>query len=166
MGKIADIQKILGVTPDNIWGRRSQAALDKLLSAPSVSIKGKASSFADAADVAAFRRCKAQGKSDATCFKVGDNGIGCWGDDTTNVKKAFVAVPPDDMIDRWGSVNVARHKPVKVTINGKTKTCILGDRLPYKRFIKNGVVIDLAPGAQKMFNLKPPFLVAAEWSWS
>ena len=42
-----------------------------------------ASSFADPADVRRFRACKAAGKSDQECFKVGDNGVGCWGDDTT-----------------------------------------------------------------------------------
>jgi len=38
-----------------------------------------ASSFADPADVRAFKRCKAQGKTDQECFRVGDNGVGCWG---------------------------------------------------------------------------------------
>jgi hypothetical protein len=42
-----------------------------------------ASSFADPADVAAYRKAIAEGKSRETALKLGDDGIGCWGDDTT-----------------------------------------------------------------------------------
>lgn len=126
---------------------------------------GMASSFADIADVKAFRQCKAKGGTDQECFKVGDNGIGCYGDDTTILQIPFVAVTPDDMIAKWGSVGKAKHKPLRVTINGKTHTCIVGDRMPWKKNVKNGAVIDLAPGAQKLFGLKPPFMVPVEWEW-
>lgn len=127
---------------------------------------GFASSFADLADVRAFKRCKAQGKTDQQCFLVGDNGLGCFGDDVTTLHIPFVAVPPDDMIAKWGSVKAAKHKPVLVTIDGKTLKCVVGDRMPWRKNIRNKAVIDLAPGAQAAFGLKPPFMVKASWRWA
>lgn len=126
---------------------------------------GFASSFADIADVRRFRACKATGKTDMECFKVGDNGLGCFGDDVTNASIPYVAVPPDDMVAKWGTVKAAKHKPVLVTIGEKTIRCIVGDRMPWRKNIRNSAVIDLAPGAQKAFGLKPPFMVRASWRW-
>ena len=40
---ITAIQKILGVTPDGVWGPKSQAALDELVSAPAPAASGKGS---------------------------------------------------------------------------------------------------------------------------
>lgn len=127
---------------------------------------GFASSFADAADVRAFRRAKAKGMTDEEAFKYGDNGVGCFGGDVTTLKIPFVAVPPDDMIERWGSVKAAKHKPVLVTIAGVTRQCVVGDRMPWRKNIRNRAVIDLAPGAQAAFGLKPPFMVKASWKWA
>lgn len=126
----------------------------------------KASSFADPADVAAFRRCKAKGKSDQECFKVGDNGIGCWGDDTSAGSGPSCALPPEDMIDRWGSVAKAKHRTVIVTANRHSVACILKDRMPSRKNIKNGAGIDLNPDAVKALGMKPPIMVAATWSWA
>lgn len=127
--------------------------------------KGFSSSFADLADVRAFKRAKAKGMSDQEAFRYGDNGIGCFGDDVTTLKIPYVAVPPDDMVERWGSVKAAKHKPVLVTINGVIHRCIVGDRMPWRKNIRNKAVIDLAPGAQAAFGLKPPFMVPASWVW-
>lgn len=129
-------------------------------------VKGLASSFADPADVAAFKKCKAQGKTDQQCFAVGDNGIGYTGLDTTRTDIPYVAVQPDYMISKWGSASAAAGKKVLLTINGVTKECVVGDRMPWIKNTHNGAVIDLAPGAQKLFNLKPPFMVNAEWRWA
>jgi hypothetical protein len=171
--------------PDNWWGSNTESAYQRFYkdkvaelgksSAPQntasseskvTTIKGKASSFADPADIAAFKKCKAQGKSDQECFKVGDNGIGYTGLDTTRLDIPYVAVQPDYMIERWGKAEAAAGKKVLVTINGVTKECVVGDRMPWVKNTKNGAVIDLAPGAQKLFNLKPPFMVDAEWRWA
>ena len=131
-----------------------------------MSTRGFASSFADLADVRAFKRAKAKGMTDQEAFRYGDNGIGCFGDDVTTLKIPYVAVPPDDMVERWGSVKAAKHKPVLVTINGVTHRCIVGDRMPWRKNIRNKAVIDLAPGAQAAFGLKPPFMVPASWVWA
>src|SRR5687767_7411763 len=87
------IQELLGIPKEkqakNI-GPMTRAAFEKLANTPNDSewpideefVEGLASAFAYHADIVAFRKCKAQGKSDQQCFKVGDNGIGLWGDAT------------------------------------------------------------------------------------
>jgi hypothetical protein len=160
---IKAIQGIIGTTQDGVWGPKSQAALDAIIHPTKVKL---ASSFADPADVAAFRRCKATGKSDQQCFKVGDNGIGCWGDDVSEGTGPSCALPPDDMIEKWGSVNAARHKPVNVKANGKSVVAILKDRMPWKKNITNKAIIDLNPDAVASLGLKPPIMEPASWEWA
>lgn len=120
-----------------------------------------ASSFADPADVAAFKRCKAQGKTDQECFKVGDNGIGKWGDDTT-ANVAMCALPPEDW-EHLGSK--ARGARVLVTANKRSVVAELRDTMPRKANIKNGAGIDLNPAAVAALGLKPPIMVPATWEW-
>ena len=121
----------------------------------------KASSFADPADVRAFRRCKAQGKTDRECFKVGDDGMGKWGDDTT-ANRPMCALPPED----WRPLGAkARGAKVRVVVNSRSVICELRDTMPAKRNIKNGAGIDLNPAACAGLGLRPPVLVAATWQW-
>lgn len=136
-------------------------------------VKVLASSFADMADLRAFERCKAQGKSDVECFKVGDNGVGCWGDKTAQTEIPMCALPPEDMEEKWGSLAAAKHKKVLVTLTGhggkltrRMVVCLLADRMPARRNIKNGAGIDLNPAAAKALGLVPPFMVEAEWEWA
>ncbi len=143
-------------------------AIDRLSrQKPLVWHKVNASSFADAKDVAAFRKCKATGKTDAECFKVGDNGIGyfmespCWRGD-----KPFCALPRDIWLERWGDRKQAALRRVAVRINGTVVVGTLGDTMPWRKNIKNGAGIDLNPGFAKAFGLHPPFLVRAEWAWA
>jgi hypothetical protein len=126
----------------------------------------KASSFADPADIAAYKRCIASGKSESQCLKVGDNGIGKWGDDTTAESKPMCALPPDDWEARWGKGDAARGKKISVTYRDKTIVCELRDTMPRKASITNGAGIDLSPGAAKAFNKKPPFMLKGiKWQW-
>lgn len=126
---------------------------------------GMASSFADPADVVAFKKCKLDGgyhskgiwypgSSDEHCFQVGDNGIGCWLDDTT-VDEPYCALSPT----LWETFKHPHGQKILVTINGYGVVCKLMDTLP--RFPKHGVIVDLNPGAQKAFSLRPPFLIPA-----
>jgi hypothetical protein len=121
-----------------------------------------ASSFADPADVAAFRKCKASGKSDQECFAIGDNGIGKWGDDTTT-SVPMCALPPEDW-EPFGSS--ARGKRVIVVANGRSVVVELRDTMPHKANIKNGAGIDLNPAAVAALGLKPPIMVPATWQWA
>jgi hypothetical protein len=124
----------------------------------------RASSFADPRDVARFRRCKAAGKSDQECFKIGDNGIGCFGDDCTG-PVPMCALPPEDIEERWGDVNSGRHKHVRVTANDSSCVCVLADRMPHRAHITNGAGIDLSPAACNALGLTPPVMVQAAWQW-
>ena len=165
--KIKQLQLILGVTADGLWGAKSQAVLDALVHGNSDGIhKVKASSFADPADVEAFRKCKERGGSDQDCFKTGDNGIGYWDDITSEGSGPSCAIPPDDMISKWGSINGAKHKPVEVNANDKTVICICKDRMPQKKNITNGAGIDLNPDACRELGLEPPIMVSATWKWA
>lgn len=128
-------------------------------------MKTFASSFADPADVAAYLAAKARGKSDKEAFAVGDNGVGCWGDNTAQDKVPMCALPPDDMVAKFGSVAKAKHASVRVTHKDRVVVCLLGDRMPWKKNIKNGCGIDLNPAALKALKLKSPCKVAVEWVW-
>ena len=159
------IQKLIGVQADGFWGPISQAAFNEELDpagggAASAGFSRTASSFADPADVVAFNKCKAQGKTDQQCFKVGDNGIGQFGKVTAQTTTPMVAVHANDMTARWGSVAGAAHRPVTVTVNGKTINATVEDRI--------GVLdrIDLNPACAKLLGLTPPFLVPCVWNWA
>lgn len=170
--KWQQLQRFLGITADGIPGDQTADAVAAKLGLrwdhPAISSGSKvgqvhqvmASSFADPADVLAFRKCKAQGKSDQECFKVGDNGIGKWGDDTT-ADRPMCALPPDD----WKALPNPRGAKVIVRANGRTVECELRDTMPAKKNIKNGCGIDLNPAAVKALGLKPPIKISATWQW-
>lgn len=121
-------------------------------------IYATASSFADPADVEAFRRCKAQGHSDQHCFSVGDNGIGQFGANTATESRAYVALHEEDMISQWGSVKNAAHQLVQVEgPSGRVILAAVEDRLGVRKRI------DLNPGSAWLLGLKPPFLVECRW---
>jgi|SRR5215471_4608367 len=152
------IQTILGIDADGFWGPESQTALNNEIGG-AAGFSATASSFADPADVTAFQKCKAQGKTDQQCFKVGDNGVGQFGKITAQDHTPMVAVHADDMKARWGSVNAAAHRAVSVTVSGKTVQATVEDRIGVKGRI------DLNPAAAKALGLTPPFLVPCVWNW-
>lgn len=182
----SQIQRILGEDDDSIFGPKTRGAFDRLAGAPGESEwppeeepvpvhsgtgpvhNVMASSFADPADVAAFRRCKATGKTDQQCFKVGDNGIGTpalgengRGVDTT-APVPMCALPPDD----WKPVKNPQGKKVIVRCEGKTVICELRDTMPRKANIQNGAGIDLNEAAWKVLGFKPPQMRRATWQWA
>jgi len=167
MNQIQQIQGILGVAPDGNFGPVSMAALQALIhSTPSTIHSVMASSFADPADVAAYRDAKARGLSDEQAFKVGDNAIGCYGDDTSEGSGPSCALPPEDIQEKWGSVAGGRGKPVLVSAGGKTVTALLKDCMPHRAHIENGAGIDLNPDTVAALGLVPPVMVTATWQWA
>ena len=169
MTTIESIQQLLGVPADGAWGRISQRALDELLrgAPPDVIPDGhtvKATSFADPADIAAYRRAKAAGASETEALRLGDNGIGCWGDDMTG-SEPYCALPPEDMIEKCGSIEAARHRPIEVFAHGRSTLCRLGDRMPSRAHITNGAGLDLNPAACRALGLTPPVATDAVWRW-
>ena len=126
-----------------------------------------ASSFADPQDVAGYRKAIQNGEARAQARARHDNGVGKWGDDTTSATVPMCALPRDDWVAKWGPGNKARGKPILVAYNGKVIVCELRDTLPAKTNIKNGVGIDLNPGAAKALGLNPPIKVKnVKWEWA
>lgn len=121
-----------------------------------------ASSFADPADVRAFKRCKIRGGSDFECFKVGDNGVGKWGDLTSEGSGKSCALPPEEW-EQFGLT--ARGKMVRIKYQGREVTCQLRDTMPHRKFIKNGAGIDLNPDTVRALGMEPPIMVTVEWEW-
>lgn len=123
----------------------------------------RASSFADPADVRAYKRCLRSGRTPKQCLAVGDNGIGLWGDDTT-VDKPMCALPRTVWQAKWGRGNAARGKRIEISFRGRKAVCELRDTLPAKP--KHNVGIDLNPGAARALGLTPPFLQdGVGWRW-
>lgn len=163
--KIKQIQAILGVPEDGIWGPVSQGMLTAIISRIDQSNGVHsviASSFADPADIAAFRACKAKGGSDQFCFSKGDNGIGKWGRDCSEGSGPAVALPPED----WQKFEDPQRLKVLLTFHDKQVVCDLGDTMPHKANIKNGASIDVNPDAAHILGLTPPFLVPVTWQWA
>ena len=171
-GVRADHVGLIGLKQDGVWGSKSQKALNALLKNGDSSggnggngpFKAKASSFADPADVVAFNKCKAKGKTDGECFAVGDNGIGKFGADTTSSTRPMVAIHPTDATARWGSMHGAAHRKVRVTVieSGKSVVATVEDQLG-----KAGR-IDLNPGAAKKLGLSIPIdpkTTDVLWEW-
>lgn len=169
MTVIEQIQTILGVKVDNDWGPKSQAALDSAIKAvtpiPGDAHEVMASSFADPADVKAFRECKSEGKSDQECFKVGDNAIGKWGDDTSAGSGPSCALPPEDW-EQFGSSARRKKVLVKSIDTDLEVICELRDTMPHKSAIQNGAGIDLNPDAVAALGLKVPLMAKVIWAWA
>jgi hypothetical protein len=175
MKTVKELQEFLGVTSDGQWGPKSQAALDAVLNPIIGASDAKiyetehsviASEFADAADIEAFRKCKAMGRSDQDCFKVGDNGIGFWGDSTAPGSGPSCALPPEDMEEAWGTVAAAKNKRVIVSYKGAVGTIVLKDRMPHRANIKNGAGIDLNEDARKLLGIPKGGMVRVVWKWA
>lgn len=163
--KIKAIQGIIGTTPDGVWGPKSQAAFDGLINNNPDSSGWhdvKASSFADPADVRAFKKCKANGGSDQQCFKVGDNAVGAWGDSTEEGTGPSVALPPED----WKPFPNPRWKKVQVRYGDKTVVAELKDTMPHKANITNGAGIDMNPDTCRALGLEPPVMTKVSWRWT
>jgi hypothetical protein len=126
---------------------------------------GKATCFATLKDLAAFEKAKAAGLSDNQAFAVGDNGIGCYGDKTAQLYQPMCAIPPDDMIAIYDSVAAAKHQPIMVFYGKVSALCIIADRMPWKKDIKNDAVIDMNPALCQALGL-PEENVDVEVTWS
>lgn len=160
-----EIQTLLGVTSDGEWGVKSQTALNAIKESKQAGTdvfkKTKFSSFADPADVVAFKRCKRTGKTDVQCFAVGDNGVGQFGQITAQEDVPMVAIHGDEMVARWGSRAGAAHRIVLIRLPGGGS--IIQARCE-DRISELGRV-DLNPASAKALGLTPPFVVAGEWKW-
>ncbi|HMJ06372.1 MAG TPA: hypothetical protein VK474_08985 [Chthoniobacterales bacterium] len=163
---IKAVQAKLGFTGDDVDGKAGPQTWGAIVAAlaPELATAWQtvfASSFADPADLDAFRRCKATGKTDKQCFAVGDNGEGRWDHFTAQERIPMAAIPSDV----WAAAGKTGGAPIEVRYAGKIVFGILGDTLPPTNEIHNGAGIDLNPAFAKAFGVKPPFMIAVEWRW-
>ena len=113
-----------------------------------------ASSFADPADIRRFHKCKDKGGSDQDCFKVGDSGIGFWGDDVSAGSGPACALPPEVIAE----FDLSRGSPVQVSYDGRYTIALLLDHMPHIRHLANAARIDLNPDACEELGLEPPVM--------
>jgi hypothetical protein len=123
----------------------------------------KATSFATPQDLRGYIKCRDNGGSINHCFSYGDNGEGCFGDDTWNRNgPTMVALPATDMIEKWGSKAEARGKKVRVTLKGSSDSFIAEcrDQSP------DGV-IDFNPASLQAAGLEfdAELSTTADWEW-
>ena len=134
-----------------------------------------ASSFADPADLAAFKKWykiyRDHGMSDEAATKAalakGDNGIGFTGIFCATDKECLCALPPEEWKSKWKTKTEASGKGVNVTYKGKTVAGKLGDTMPPEGKRLNEALIDFNPGFAKAFGVKPPFMLkGVSWEWA
>lgn len=123
----------------------------------------KASSFADPADVAAFRQCKANGGGDVACFAKGDNGRGAWGADCTALRP-MVALPREI----WRAAGKRGGAMVEIEFAQAIHfTAELGDTMPALKNIRNGAGMDCNPAAVAKLGKRPPMMLeGVRWRWA
>lgn len=123
----------------------------------------KASSFADPADVKAFRACVARGHSENYCFGEGDNGIGKWGKNTAQDEIPMVALPREVWRDagKTGGAKVIVHYK-----DFPPLTAFLEDTMPALSNIHNGAGMDTNPAVAKAFGLHGAYMVPMTWQWA
>ena len=154
------IQAMLQVKQDGDWGPVSQGALNAWCeTCGSAWIECEASSFADPADIRAFKKCKATGKSDVKCFAVGDNGVGESGVITAQEHTPYVAIHHAFLVSRWGSRHAAWLREVEVIANNVRFVAKVGDRISAKGRI------DLNPACLRLIYKPAPLKIAAKWRW-
>lgn len=124
---------------------------------------GKATSFADPKDIIRFQQCKDQGHTDKYCFKFGDNGIGYWGDKTTEGTGPCCALIPEDIREEFKSLKEGHLKKIEVTIGEKQVICLVKDIMPPRSIVKHGAIIDLNPDAYKALGQKAPLMEQCSW---
>ncbi len=113
--------------------------------------RGKATSFADVADLLAFNRAKRNGKTTQEALAVGDNGVGAWGHSTVAGTGPCCAL----------ATTVSGFRPlrmVRIFFGEKYVDCDVRDIAPSGD-------IDLNPDACEALGLKPPVLTAVDWTW-
>lgn len=142
---------------DGIWGPKHQKAIEYIYSGGGEEWNdATGTSFADPADIAAFKRCKAKGFSDMVCFQYGDNGIGLWGDSTVEGTGPSVALAKKRWEHLWhpaGTKVLVRYKDKVVEAQLKDSS---GTR----------DVCDMNPDTCAALGLKPPVKEPVKWRFA
>lgn len=124
-------------------------------------MNSKLTDFADYTDLVAFIKKASTFLTQAQiqeCLAVGDNGVGASGKTTATDTIPMVALPAQEMKNKWGSTTTAWGKLVRVTFEGVSKEGQCQDISPPG-------VCDMNPAMLKSMNLKHPFSGQGTWDW-
>lgn len=124
-----------------------------------------ATSFADPADIRAYLEAKMRGETEEQALDVGDNGIGCWGDDTKMGSGARSSLPAHVTVSRWGSMWNGRRRLIRVFYGGTFVDTILSDAGPGPKEEAEGHGLDLNYDAWKAFGVSVPAEKKVQWDW-
>lgn len=117
-------------------------------------------SFATYQDLVGYIKCLQAGGSTNYCYNKGDNGVGASGKTTAQIHTPMCAIPPAEMIARWGSKKAAYGKVIECRLMGKTIRCEVADIGP-------AGVCDLNPAALLRLGLSQDteLSVSGTWTW-
>ena len=73
------------------------------------------------------------------------------------------ALPPEVMVQNWGSIDGAKHQAIMVERKDKSVRCLVKDRMPHLVNIHNGARIDLNPDAVRALGMEPPIMAQVVW---
>lgn len=125
--------------------------------------RARVTTFATFKDLVGYIKCLIAGGTATKCYLKGDNGVGAWGDTTAQIHTPMCALPPREMVVRFGSSRAARGKMVKVHVPRlhRTVMCECRDKGP------NGVV-DINPAALQELGLPidSELNETATWEWA
>lgn len=117
-----------------------------------------ASVFANRADLWRYQMAKLNGSTEEDALKVGDNGVGHWGDVTATYKTPMVALPSD-------TPGLERGRQVRVTGPNGSTVAIVGDQMPRSDKLQGRADIDLNPAAAMAVG-HPGGVVPVTWQWA
>jgi len=125
-----------------------------------------ATSFADPADIERYLAAKAAGKTEQEALDVGDNGIGCWGDNTKQGSGARSSLPAHVIIARWGYMKNGRGRLIRVFLGEKWIDTILSDEGPGPKEEAEGHGLDLNFDAWAALGITVPAEQQVQWDWT
>ena len=117
-----------------------------------------ASVFANPRDIARYRMAKAQGASEEEALKVGDNGKGAWGDDTTSHNIPMVALPAD-------TPGLSHGRLVEVQGPAGKVIAKVADKMPATPNLQGKANIDLNPAAASLVG-HGGGVMPVKWKWA
>jgi hypothetical protein len=127
-----------------------------------------ACSFATSQDIKAYNECIDDDGKEEDCRAIGDKGVGYWGDSTVEGTGASCALPPEYMEHKWGSVEGAKHKMVRVIrplekgeLGMRQVVCVLKDQMQPK----NEAHIALNPDACRALGFNVSWPEPVLWFW-
>lgn len=115
-------------------------------------------SFATYKDLVNYIKCLQAGNSTTFCYRKGDNGVGASGTTTAQAHTPMCALPPSELVKKWGTKRAAFGKKVCCKLLGKEVHCEVQDIGP-------SGVCDLNPAALIALGLNQETELSTNGTW-